>query len=190
MSLLRSTQRLMPALHRLAAPVQPVGLSKVSSFARAFSASPLRMDTTTRYTPEHEWVTLDTKTNIGTIGITNYAQKSLGDVVYVELPSEGSEVKQGEQIGAVESVKAASDIYSPVTGAVTRVNERLGDESSLLNKSAEDEGAFTDRPLSQRYCVSQLLLNWPFPFTLARLAMPNPTHQPLGIRCPLGQGGL
>ncbi|CAO1631557.1 unnamed protein product [Jaminaea pallidilutea] len=98
------------------------------------------MDTTTRYTPEHEWVTLDTKTNIGTIGITNYAQKSLGDVVYVELPSEGSEVKQGEQIGAVESVKAASDIYSPVTGAVTRVNERLGDESSLLNKSAEDEG--------------------------------------------------
>lgn len=101
---------------------------------------------------------------MGTIGITNYAQKSLGDVVFVELPSEGSEVQQGgeivetgfpnsiincfsvsfsfaiEQIGAVESVKAASDIYSPVTGQIKSVNDKLGAEPGLLNKSPEENG--------------------------------------------------
>lgn len=62
---------------------------------RPFSSSSLLREVKTRYTPEHEWVALDTDTNIGTVGITDYAQKSLGDVVYVELPSEGSDVKQG-----------------------------------------------------------------------------------------------
>ncbi|PWN91817.1 glycine cleavage H-protein [Acaromyces ingoldii] len=93
-----------------------------------------------RFTAEHEWVKFDDASNIGTMGITDYAQKSLGDVVYVELPSEGSEVKQGEQIGAVESVKAASDIYSPVTGVIKEVNSKLSDEPGLLNKSPEDNG--------------------------------------------------
>ncbi|PWN19882.1 putative glycine cleavage system H protein, mitochondrial precursor [Microstroma glucosiphilum] len=107
---------------------------------RPFSTSSLLREIKTRYTPEHEWVALDTDTNIGTVGITDYAQKSLGDVVYVELPSEGSDVKQGEQIGAVESVKAASDIYSPVAGNVTAVNDKLSSEANLLNKSPEKDG--------------------------------------------------
>lgn len=71
-----------------------------SDIRRAFSSSVSRLEIKTRYTPEHEWVTLDTETNIGTVGITEYAQKSLGDVVYVELPSEGSEVKQGGEYAA------------------------------------------------------------------------------------------
>ncbi|CEH19322.1 glycine dehydrogenase [Ceraceosorus bombacis] len=93
-----------------------------------------------RFTAEHEWVSFDDATNIGKVGITDYAQKSLGDVVYVELPSEGSTVDMGEQIGAVESVKAASDIYSPVSGVIESVNDQLGNEPGLLNKSPEDKG--------------------------------------------------
>ncbi|CAO1616631.1 unnamed protein product [Sympodiomycopsis kandeliae] len=108
--------------------------------ARNFTSTRLAMEIKTRYTAEHEWVKLDTETNVGTVGITDYAQKSLGDVVYVELPSEETEVKQGEQIGAVESVKAASDIYSPVTGQVTSVNAELADQPGLLNKSPEEKG--------------------------------------------------
>ncbi|CAO1618007.1 unnamed protein product [Parajaminaea phylloscopi] len=141
MSLARSA---LPALRlaaasRVAAPrvaAAPAGLNA----RRLFGSSIPRLEIKTRYTPEHEWVTLDTETNIGTVGITDYAQKSLGDVVYVELPSEGSDVKQGEQIGAVESVKAASDIYSPVAGTVAAVNDRLSDEANLLNKSPEKDG--------------------------------------------------
>lgn len=73
----------------------PRAAPALSSTKRAFGSSVPRFEIKTRYTAEHEWVTLDTETNVGTVGITNYAQKSLGDVVYVELPSEGSDVKQG-----------------------------------------------------------------------------------------------
>lgn len=107
---------------------------------RAFSASSCLHKVAVRYTKEHEWVKFDDTDGMGIIGITEYAQKSLGDVVYVELPSEGSEVQQGEQIGAVESVKAASDIYSPVSGKITSVNDKLGDQPGLLNKSPEQDG--------------------------------------------------
>lgn len=133
-------------------------LASAAAAPRAFPAPSLRtfastrsvLELKTRYTPEHEWVTLDTDTNVGTVGITDYAQKSLGDVVYVELPAEGSDVKSGEQIGAVESVKAASDIYSPITGSVTAVNERLADEANLLNKSPEQDGQCS-RPDERRH---------------------------------------
>ncbi|KAL1409039.1 glycine cleavage system H-protein subunit [Vanrija albida] len=94
----------------------------------------------TRFSKDHEWVTYDEATKVGTVGITDYAQKALGDVVFVELPAEGTEVEEGESIGAVESVKAASDIYAPVSGVVTAINEALGDQPSLLNKSPEKDG--------------------------------------------------
>ena len=84
---------------------------------------------------DHEWITM--AGDVGTIGITNHAQEQLGDVVFVELPEVGSKVEKDETMGAVESVKAASDIYSPVSGEVTEVNEALNDEPALVNSSAE-----------------------------------------------------
>lgn len=95
---------------------------------------------TKRYTQDHEVVEFDDSTMIGTVYITDYAQSSLGDVVFVELPTAGSEVVQGDQIGAVESVKAASDIYAPISGLVDEINEGLADQPGLLNKSPEDKG--------------------------------------------------
>ncbi|SCV68973.1 BQ2448_1993 [Microbotryum intermedium] len=112
---------------------------------------------TTRYTIEHEWIRFDSTSSIGTIGITDYAQKSLGDVVYVELPTPETQVVKGEQIGAVESVKAASDIYAPVSGQIEQVNEALGDEPGLLNKSAQDEGWLAKIKLSNVSEFDQLL---------------------------------
>ncbi|KAK8858882.1 glycine cleavage system H protein [Kwoniella newhampshirensis] len=94
----------------------------------------------TRYTTDHEWVAFDSNTNIGTVGITDYAQKALGDVVFVELPAHGSEIAQGDSIGAVESVKAASDIYAPVSGIIDEINETLADQPGLLNKAPQGDG--------------------------------------------------
>lgn len=84
-----------------------------------------------RYTKEHEWI--EVNGNIGTVGITDYAQNSLGDIVYVELPKIGSEVGAGKVFGSVESVKAVSDLYSPVTGKVTAVNEELVNSPEKVN---------------------------------------------------------
>jgi len=93
-----------------------------------------------RYTVEHETVSYDDETGLGTITITEHAQATLGDVVFVELPALETEVAQGDQIGAVESVKAASDIYAPVSGVIKEVNEQLNNQPGLLNKSPESDG--------------------------------------------------
>jgi glycine cleavage system H protein len=85
-----------------------------------------------RYTKEHEWVQVEGDT--GTIGITFHAQKELGDIVYVDLPKVGTVVEQGKSIGSVESVKAVSEIYSPVSGEVTAVNEVLATAPEKLNE--------------------------------------------------------
>ncbi|OAV87196.1 glycine cleavage system H protein [Puccinia triticina 1-1 BBBD Race 1] len=116
-----------------------------------------RFASTKRYTKEHEWVSLDPKTNIGTIGITDYAQNSLGDVVFVELPEVSATVSTGELIGAVESVKAASDIFAPVSGTVTEVNTKLTDQAGLLNKSPEDDGWLAKIQLSSPQELENLL---------------------------------
>jgi len=79
-------------------------------------------------------VNYDDSTRIGSVHITEYAQESLGDVVFVELPAQGTKVKQSEQIGAVESVKAASDVYAPVSGEITEINNKLDESPGLLNK--------------------------------------------------------
>lgn len=83
------------------------------------------------YSESHEWVKVDG--NTATIGITDFAQKSMGNIVYVDMPEEDDEVSQNEEFGALESVKAASDLYAPVSGTVTETNSELDDEPGLLN---------------------------------------------------------
>jgi glycine cleavage system H protein len=85
-----------------------------------------------RYTKEHEWVLAEGDT--ATVGITDHAQEELGDIVYVDLPKVGSRVEQGKSLGSVESVKAVSDVYSPVSGEVTEVNALLADGPEKLNE--------------------------------------------------------
>jgi glycine cleavage system H protein len=89
-----------------------------------------------RYTKEHEWIGVDG--GIGTIGITDYAQNSLGDIVYVDSPKVGDEVKGNTTFGSVESVKAVSDLYSPVSGTVTEVNETLKTEPDKINAAPHE----------------------------------------------------
>jgi glycine cleavage system H protein len=90
--------------------------------------------TSYKYTKEHEW--LDVSGNIGTIGITDYAQSTLGDIVFVELPKVGDPVTGGATFGSVESVKAVSDLYSPVSGTVTAINEELNSSPDKINEDA------------------------------------------------------
>ena len=89
-----------------------------------------------RYTKEHEWISLDGK--IGTIGITDYAQNSLGDIVYVDVPKVGDSVTANNSFGSVESVKAVSDLFSPVSGTVTAVNEELKTSPDKINEAPHD----------------------------------------------------
>lgn len=93
---------------------------------------------TYRFTKEHEWV--HANGTEGTVGITNHAQHELGDIVFVNLPKVGSTVKRGETFGSVESVKAVSDIYSPVTGEVTAINELLSKNPEKINEDAHGDG--------------------------------------------------
>jgi glycine cleavage system H protein len=92
----------------------------------------------TKYTEDHEYIRMDGAT--GVVGITNYAQDQLGDMVFVELPSVGQKLKKGDEAAVVESVKAASEIYSPASGTVTEVNLALTSEPGLINNSADADG--------------------------------------------------
>jgi glycine cleavage system H protein len=95
---------------------------------------------TTYYTEDHEWLSVDGET--ATCGITDYAQSQLGDVVFVELPAPGTKLSKGGDAAVVESVKAASDVYAPVSGAVTEANAALEAEPALVNSDAEGAGWF------------------------------------------------
>ncbi|KAM1138272.1 hypothetical protein TB2_035614 [Malus domestica] len=129
------------------------------------AASYLRIQTTLRgfasvvkdlkYADSHEWVKVDG--NSATIGITDHAQDHLGDVVYVELPEAGAAVKQGEGFGAVESVKATSDVYSPVSGKVTEVNEELSNSPGLVNSSPYGDGWIMKVEISDSGELNKLL---------------------------------
>ncbi len=92
------------------------------------------------FTDEHEWI--DVEGESATVGITDYAQEQLGDIVFVELPDTGSQVEKGGEAAVVESVKAASDVYAPITGEVMETNGALEDEPALVNTSPEEEGWF------------------------------------------------
>jgi glycine cleavage system H protein len=94
----------------------------------------------TRYTKDHEWVRLEDGT--ATIGITNHAQEALGDLVFVELPEPGRELAAGEVAAVVESVKAASDVYCPLAGRVTEINQAIVDDPALVNRDPEASGWF------------------------------------------------
>ncbi|MBR0780829.1 glycine cleavage system protein GcvH [Bradyrhizobium iriomotense] len=96
--------------------------------------------TTTLYTSDHEWLAIDGDT--ATVGITDYAQQQLGDVVFVELPKVGRALKKAEAAAVVESVKAASDVYAPVTGEVLETNEALAAEPALVNSDAQGTAWF------------------------------------------------
>uniref|UniRef100_A0A1I7XGD3 Glycine cleavage system H protein n=1 Tax=Heterorhabditis bacteriophora TaxID=37862 RepID=A0A1I7XGD3_HETBA len=91
-----------------------------------------------KYTKKHEWISFEGE--IGTVGITDFAAEQLGDVVFVELPDEGTELERGQSTGAVESVKAASDVYAPISGTVIEKNIDLEKDSSKINKSPFEQG--------------------------------------------------
>jgi len=96
--------------------------------------------TTLRFTKDHEWVLLDG--DLAVVGITDYAQSQLGDVVYVELPEIGRRVEQGKEAAVVESVKAASEVYAPVSGEVTEVNQALATDPAMVNADPMGDGWF------------------------------------------------
>lgn len=146
-SVLRPASRFRVSLSRGVAA--PAGIHRPTSQIRTLI--------TKRYTTEHETVSYDDQTGLGTITITEHAQSSLGDVVFVELPALGTQVAQGDQIGAVESVKAASDIYAPVSGTIKEVNENLNNQPGLLNKSPEEDGWLCKIQLSEPQEVDDLL---------------------------------
>jgi glycine cleavage system H protein len=91
-----------------------------------------------KYTKEHEWV--KPEGDVATVGITDYAQRQLGDVVFIELPEAGTQVEQMKPIGVIEAVKAVSDIFSPITGEVTEVNSELQTQSNLINSDPYGQG--------------------------------------------------
>lgn len=98
------------------------------------------------FTEDHEWIELDGE--IATVGITDYAQSQLGDIVFVEVPEEGKQVGKGDDAAVVESVKAASDVYAPVSGTIVEGNPALEDNPALVNEDPEGEGWFFRMSLS------------------------------------------
>jgi len=95
---------------------------------------------TTLFTPDHEWLRIDG--NVATVGITDYAQAKLGDIVFIELPKIGRMLKKTESAAVLESVKAASDVYAPISGEVIEVNSELADDPALVNSEATGKGWF------------------------------------------------
>jgi glycine cleavage system H protein len=108
-----------------------------------------------RYTEDHEWVSIEG--DIATMGISDYAQDQLGDVVFVELPDQGALLEKGAEVAVVESVKAASEVYAPVAGEVLEVNEAIGENPSLVNEDAEGEGWFLKIKLVSAPDLSDLM---------------------------------
>ena len=107
------------------------------------------------FTDQHEWVLVED--DIGTVGISDYAQEQLGDVVFVELPEVGKKLDKGDEAATVESVKAASEVYSPVSGEVIEVNEALTDDPATVNRSAMEDGWFFKVRLADKSELSDLM---------------------------------
>ena len=108
-----------------------------------------------KYTKEHEWVEVDGDT--ATVGITNHAQESLGDIVFIDLPTVGKEVKSNEELCVIESVKAASDIYAPIDGEVIEINNNLNDDASIVNQDPEKEGWIFKMKISELIQFNNLM---------------------------------
>ena len=108
-----------------------------------------------KYTTEHEWIRIEG--NIGTVGITDWAQGELGDVVFVELPDEGASFSAGDAFGTIEAVKAVSELYSPLTGKVTAINPLLDDDPMTVNRDPYGDGWMIKIELEEPGQVEQLL---------------------------------
>ncbi|CDO60446.1 Glycine cleavage system H protein [Candidatus Phaeomarinobacter ectocarpi] len=121
----------------------------------------------TKYTKDHEWVRVDGDT--ATVGITDYAQEQLGDVVYVELPDIGKSVGVGDEAAVVESVKAASEVYAPISGEVVEVNEALADAPNGVNEDAAGAGWFVKLKLSDASELEKLMSEDEYKTYLAEL---------------------
>ncbi|KAI8319866.1 glycine cleavage system H-protein [Martensiomyces pterosporus] len=114
-----------------------------------------RFYATKKYTASHEWIAIDN--GVGTVGITDYAQSSLGDIVYVEVPEVGSQVELDETVGVVESVKSTSDIYTPLSGEIVESNESVVGNTKIINKAAETDGWLFKVKFSSQEEVDNLL---------------------------------
>ncbi|HEB30478.1 MAG TPA: glycine cleavage system protein GcvH [Spirochaetes bacterium] len=110
-----------------------------------------------RYTSEHEWVLVEA--GVATVGVTDHAQQMLGDVVFVEMPEIGTEIIKDETFGVIESVKAASDIFAPVSGEVAEINEELGDHPEFINQSPYEKGWIIRVEMSNRNDVDDLMVS-------------------------------
>ena len=108
-----------------------------------------------KYTDSHEWIKI--KGEIAKIGITDHAQSELTDIVFVELPEVGKEVKKGEELCVVESVKSVSEIYSPVSGKISQVNSKLEDSPETINESPYDEGWLVELEIKDKSEIENLL---------------------------------
>ena len=145
-SLQKSSSKIIsnPPPRKLGHPLKSAGLLFLSGGILEGNSTPLKesffvnVPSDLKYTSTHEWVRLDG--DVATIGITDYAQSELGDVVYVELPNVGRSLSAGESMGSVESVKTVSEIYAPIAGEVVEVNPALGAQSELVNSSPYDKG--------------------------------------------------
>ncbi|XP_021571703.1 glycine cleavage system H protein, mitochondrial [Carlito syrichta] len=158
----RSCTRLQPRLGRGPAPASGRSL-------RARGASPLPLGAASsgpqsppqssvlvrKFTEKHEWIT--TENGIGTVGISNFAQEALGDVVYCSLPEVGTKLNKQDEFGALESVKAASELYSPLSGEVTEINEALAENPGLVNKSCYEDGWLIKMTLSNPSELDELM---------------------------------
>ena len=108
-----------------------------------------------KYSKEHEWVSIEG--SIATVGITNHAQESLGDIVYIELPKINKMIKVGETVGVIESVKAASDLYSPVSGEIIEINNILDETPELINSDPENNGWYMKVKINNNTDLSMLM---------------------------------
>ena len=129
------TVKKMYSLRKLASSAS----SRVPSACRTLSVQrQITRNLAVKFSKDHEWV--DEQNGVATVGITDFAQQQLGDVVFVEVPEVGAALEKDGAMGAVESVKAASDVYAPISGEVVEVNPTLADEPSLVNSAAETDG--------------------------------------------------
>ena len=108
-----------------------------------------------RYSKDHEWVKIDGDT--ATVGITHYAQEQLGDMVFVELPEVGKKIEQGKEMATVESVKAASEVYAPISGEVVEVNSALTDAPATVNAEAQGKGWFAKLKIADKGQLAALM---------------------------------
>ena len=108
-----------------------------------------------KYSKEHEWISKNGEK--ATVGITNYAQESLGDIVFIDLPEIGKKINSGDQVGVIESVKAASDLFSPVGGEIIEINDELKENPQLINSDPENKGWYMKIKLNNHEEIDKLM---------------------------------